>query len=135
MSETLEVPSDVVAGAWRMLCANLLLQAVRKTEADSKLFKRGKLGSAYNWRVSRKGADKEELSQKSQAREWLCGGVGVITYEEACETLGLDPDRFRLAVQQWAKTRKRKPLLELPDVYPQEEAQAEAAAPEAPALS
>lgn len=116
-----ETTIDVIAGAWRMLCANLLLQAVRRTEANAKLFRRGKLGAAYNWRNSRKGADKERLSQKSQARDWLCGGIGMITYEETCETLGLDPDRTRLAIQKWAKDRKRKPLLELHDVRVSEE--------------
>ena len=98
------------AGGWRLLCAGMLLQAVQRAEESSKLYKSGKFGMGYSWRNSRKGADKEIVKQRVQAREWLDGGIGTVTFEECCETLELDPGMVRQKVLQYCREGKRKPL-------------------------
>jgi len=105
----MEIDAAEAAGGWRLLCASILLQAVQRTEESTKLYKAGRFGIGYDWQNTRNGADKERIKQRTQARDWLDGGIGVITYEECCEVLGLEPELFREKVMEWCRSRKRKP--------------------------
>jgi len=97
---------EAVAGAWRSLCIGVLLQGIQRVEADSKLFKRG---SRYKT-DGLGGLDKELLNQRVQAREWIAGGIGTITFEECCEAVGVDPGWTRKKVEEWCRERRRRPL-------------------------
>lgn len=109
----MEIDASEMAGGWRLLCANMLLQAVKRAEESSKIYKHGRFGGDYSWRQTGNGACKERINQRAVAREWLDGGVGVVTFEDCCETLGLEPERFRKKVTEWCNSRKRKPIHEL----------------------
>lgn len=103
MLDSLE--SEVVEGGWRSLCIGVLLQAVQRVEASSKLFKPG----AKVKMTGSGGMDKELLKQRTQAREWFYGRVGLVTFEDCCEAMGVEPDRTREKIMQWCEERKREP--------------------------
>lgn len=42
--------------------------------------------SKWGWRI------------RAEAKRWVEGGVGLITFEEACEVLGIEVDRAREAI-------------------------------------
>lgn len=91
------VDGSVCAGAWRYLCAALMLQAVRRLEGD------GKTRRAYRT-TKGGGCVKEHAYQLREARAWLDGGVGEITFEDCCEALSVDPGRARSAIESHCQT-------------------------------
>lgn len=103
------IQDDILTGAWRALCVRLLTQAVQRMAAETNLFHR----AAYIKKNSRGGNCKEGIYQKREARSWIDGGVGVITYEECCEAMGVDPDRAREKIVTYCHARKREPLPKL----------------------
>jgi hypothetical protein len=100
-----EIEPDILIGGWRLLCVGLLHQAVAKIEADSKLYK---VSSHYRCH-GRSGIDKERLHQRTQARDWINGNVGVVTFEDACEALNVEPERARRMILERAHNRRRLP--------------------------
>jgi hypothetical protein len=105
VSKIEELDCDILAGGWRLLCVGMIYQAVAKVEAGSKLYK-----SSSKYRChGRSGIDKELLHQRTQAREWIEGNVGAITFEEACEALEVEPERARRMILQRAHERRRLP--------------------------
>ncbi len=87
---------EMYAGGWKCLCAGVLLQAVQRLAHCPKIHK---AGSGY--RASGKsGLYKEAVHQKMCAREWIQGGVGLITFEECCEAIGADPEWIRERVEE-----------------------------------
>ncbi len=89
MMLTAEVDREVCAGAWRHLCAGVLLQTY---VAD-----RGVGGNV-----------KETLYQKRDARQWLEGGVGLITFEDCCEALQVDSERARRMIESHCTSAENK---------------------------
>ena len=75
-----------LAGAWRRICGAMIIQGAVATclEADEKKSK---------W-ISR-----SERQEKSRARDWVQGADAVVTFEEAAETLGLNPECLRRSMQ------------------------------------
>jgi len=53
---------------------------------------------------------KEAVYQKCAAQDWLEGGVGVWTFEEVCEGVGLHPDRARESIRRHAGASLRAPI-------------------------
>jgi hypothetical protein len=94
---------EVVSGAWHLLCVGVMSQAVHRLAAENNLFN----NKHYSNRIDGGGACKERNHQKVQAREWLKGGVGLVTYEDCCEEMGVDPARAREKIMAWCRTRKR----------------------------
>jgi len=45
---------------------------------------------------------KDQITDKRKAKEWLHGKETVVTFGEMCLTLGLDEERTRKAVEQYA---------------------------------
>ena len=100
MTDTLEMelPDSLLEPAWRNLCAGLVVQAACRIEDDYKLLP--------NYRSTCKQA----MLEKATAKAWLEGeDNAVITFDEACSTLGIDPDSIRDAILERAKHRKRLP--------------------------
>lgn len=87
----------------------LLTQAVHRMAAETNLFHK----AAYVKKNSRGGNCKEGIYQKREARSWIDGGVGIITYEECCEALDVDPDRAREKIAAYCHKRRRTPIQEL----------------------
>ena len=100
-----DIDGDILTGGWRMLCVGIMYQAVAKIEAGSKLYK---VDSKYRCH-GRSGIDKERLHQRTQARDWVQGNVGAVTFEEACEALEVEPERARRMILQRAHNLRRKP--------------------------
>lgn len=104
---------SVITAAWHNLCAGVMLQAVQRTAAEMNLF-----NAPHHQRPAENGGgySKDRIHEKVLAREWLAGGVGLITYEEACEELGVDPARAREKILAWCQSKKRARLPH-PDYY------------------
>lgn len=103
------IEDHALAGGWRLLCVGILHHAVAKAECDGKLYR---TGSQYRIHGA-SGHDKERLNQRVQAREWLKGGTGTITFEECCEALGVDAERARSRILARAHERRRMPMSRL----------------------
>lgn len=65
-------PPDQLAWMWRGLCARMLHQA---------LLCRGRLLDSQ-----------DDAANVMASRRWLSGG-GIVTFEEACETTGISPEK------------------------------------------
>lgn len=76
----LEITEMELAGGWKCLVSSIMFQAVRRH-----------LIPPNQVRTSQQ---KECARQCVVAARWLQGGIGVITFEEACDVLGYDPDAF-----------------------------------------
>lgn len=96
----------IMRGGWHMLCVGVMSQAVHRLASESNLFnskhiKAGERGGGYC---------KEGVHQRTQAKEWLGGGVGMITFEDCCDELGVDPARARKKILAWCQSKKRAKL-------------------------
>lgn len=80
--------SDEIAAAYRAICAMLIVKSATTTSKPSRL-------------------RKMEATQKIAARDWLQGGSGLITFEEACEALDVDPDMARRGIDAHAEAAER----------------------------
>lgn len=80
--------SDEIAAAYRAICAMLIVKSATTTSRPSRL-------------------RKIEAKQKIAAQNWLLGGQGLITFEEACEALDVDPGRARKGIQAHAEAVER----------------------------
>jgi len=77
MEATLEgLGRDELAGAYRGICGMLLVHTAL----------------AFRRKPTTK---KQEAMQRNQAREWVRSQVGLITFCEACEVMGMDEERAR----------------------------------------
>lgn len=97
-----KIEDEIVMGGWRCLCIGLLIQAVQNAEKDSKL-----LRFTGTRNLQGNGLDKELINQRLQSRDWLSGGVGLITFEDCCEAMQIDPDKAREAIKQRARLKRR----------------------------
>lgn len=95
---------EIVEGGWRYLCVGMLIQAVTRMKEEKRL-RRNEI--TYRLRGS-SGLDKEMLHQKAYAKDWIEGGVGQITFEECCESLGVDPGRAREKIYEYCKRTWRR---------------------------
>jgi len=103
-----DLAMEALEGAWRSLCVGMLAQGILKVEASSKLHKPGSKQKCNG----DGGLDKELLKQKAEAKKWISGGVGIVTFEECCEAAGVDPERARERIAGWCRDRRRKPVYE-----------------------
>ena len=98
---------EAMAGAWRCLCLNMMIQTIQRMEWESKLYRPG----SVHRMDGNGGLDKEVLHQRTVAKEWADGGVGIVTFEECCESIGLDPEYVRQAIDGFCRRMKRKPQM------------------------
>ena len=95
---------EVVSGAWHLLCVGVMSQAVHRLAAETNLFNSKKDNDHIHIGG---GFCKEIVHQKTKAREWMKGGVGLVTFEDCCEEMGVDPVRARDKIAAWCRSRKR----------------------------
>jgi hypothetical protein len=108
MSTSIE--HDTMVGGWHYLCVGVLNQAVNRLANGRQLWGGRFIASRIE---SGGGADKEIGRQREVAREWIKGGVGLVTFEDCCEALGVDPARARSMILIHCRDRRgKKPDLE-----------------------
>lgn len=100
-----DIDEEAIAGGWRALCIGVLVQGVQRVEAASKLQKPGSKSKLNG----NGGLDKEILKQRAIAKEWIKGGVGLVTFEDCCEAMEVDPDNARQKIEGWCYERRRRP--------------------------
>lgn len=71
-----------IAGAYRALCAAILLRTAMVARAKTP-------------------PRKQDVDQKRTAIKWVAGGRGLITFEEACSALEMNPDRARNSIRKY----------------------------------
>jgi hypothetical protein len=110
VSTTESIEDDIVAGGWRLLCVGLLHQAAVKVDACSRKKKKPlyQIGSQPHRLQGSSGLDKEVLKQRAQARDWVRGGIGAVTFEDACDAIGVDPSRARKKILERAESQRKK---------------------------
>lgn len=97
------VDREVCAGGWRMLCAGMMVQAVQRMESEAIRPTAPKYGALQDG-----GNVKEFVYQKREAKQWIQGGVGVITFEDCCDALDVDPKRARRAIEEHCRLSVRR---------------------------
>lgn len=100
MSQSIE--ADILEGSWRALCAGMLLHTVKRIAAEGNLFQQ------KAWSNERGGTSKAGLEERLIATKWIEGGIGQITFEECCETLGVDSGRAREKIREYCHRMRRK---------------------------
>lgn len=75
-----------LAGGWKYLCSAVFLSAVQ-TVRGARL--RGPAARAPERRR------RESMAEIEEAWAWVEGGRGEITFEDCCESLGVNPERAR----------------------------------------
>lgn len=88
--EVEELPSDVVEGAFRSICAAMLLRTLMEFSTD-------------------RTEIKERVYRKIAAQDWLFKGGGVITFKEACDACNISTQVFRDAVVEYADNPASRP--------------------------
>lgn len=102
-----DIDDTVYEGAWRLLCVNMMFQAVQNMKRDRRLYRPG---TTYRDKKL-SGLDKGTLQYRAVARDWLDGGVGLVTFEDCCDTLGVDPDRARDRIVSYCHNKESMPHL------------------------
>lgn len=85
-----DIENVIVAGGWKCLCAGVMLQAVERLMGSRARGPRSKHPRRRIGNVCRDGA-----TQLQAASDWIGGGVGLITFEDCCESIGVSPERAR----------------------------------------
>jgi len=80
-----------------------MLHAVQQIESTSKILR-------YHYREG-SGVDKTQLQNRATAMKWLDGGVGLVTFEDCCEAMGVLPQKAREKILARAHERRRNPDL------------------------
>lgn len=88
--EVWELPSDVIEGAFRSICAAMLLRTITEFSTE-------------------RNGIKERINRKVAAREWLFRGGGIITFREACDACNMSTQVFKDAVVEYADNPASRP--------------------------
>ena len=96
--QLMELPKEVIDGGWKALCTALLIQSLARIERNAK--KKAHLVSDTSTDYTLQGLT---------AERWIEGGSGIVSLEECCEAMGLDPDNVRKTIRDRAYQRRRQP--------------------------
>jgi hypothetical protein len=84
---------EELEGAYRKLCGAMLVQTALSLSTRA---------------AHRKDDYGEEMGyQKEASRRWLDGGVGRITFEEACDAVDMAPDYVRNGMEDYLSSSRR----------------------------
>jgi hypothetical protein len=104
--ETANLDDITLMGGWRLLCVSAMHYCVRSFVEERQMNSQGKgFSTKYRWSEGRR--------QKSDAEKWMDGGVGSITFEDACEAMDVLPEVARRKIVDFAHRNKRKQTREL----------------------
>lgn len=88
------IEHEICAGGWRCLCAGVMLQAVERLVGSRMYGPRASSPRRKIGEICRDG-----FNQKKAAIDWVSGGIGLITFEDCCESIGVDPERARRLIK------------------------------------
>lgn len=88
--EVSELPPDVIEGAFRSICAAMLLRTITEFSTDST-------------------GVRERINRRVAAREWLFRGGGIISFREACDACNISTQVFKDAVVEYADNPESRP--------------------------
>lgn len=94
----------VLRGAWHYLCVGVFVQAVQRIAEATNLWSLKKNAAVKS------SIDKEAVYQREAARRWIEGGVGLVTFEDCCEAMEVEPARAREKIREYCNKRKRARL-------------------------
>lgn len=86
-----ELSAPEVAGGYRAICAKLLAETLT-------VMKKRPIKS------------KREVLDRKQARRWINGDEGIVTFKQVCETLDLNPNTTREAIYLYAESPEHSPI-------------------------
>jgi hypothetical protein len=92
----LESLSDTeISGGYASLCGLILIRTA--------LASRGGMGGRRYWH-------REAVAQRAAAQRWVNGGGGVWTFRSVCESLGMDVDYARRAIDRYAEVLQEEAI-------------------------
>jgi hypothetical protein len=100
--EAAQLDDLTLVGGWRLLCVSAMHHCVKTFVEDRRISSRN-FQSKY----------KNPRERKSEAERWLDGGVGTITFEDACDVLDIRPEVARQKIEDYALKNRRKSTNEL----------------------
>lgn len=87
-----------------MLCAGIMVQAVQRLEAEGL-----RADNQVRYHTGADGGNvKEVVYQTQEARRWVEGGVGLITFEDCCDAMGVDSHKARKAIEEHCRQSVRR---------------------------
>lgn len=107
--DLMELPKEVIDGGWKALCTAMLMQSLARIERNAK--KKSHLVS---------DTSNDYTLQGLTAERWIEGGSGIVSLEECCEAMGLDPANVRRTIRDRAYQKRREPQgtrVQRPRVY------------------
>ena len=97
-----DMDGATLQGAWRALCAGMLASAVDAMRKETSLL--------ANTRHRKHWFKKDDVVCRGDAVKWLDGKRGLITYEDCCEALDVDPESLRSKIESYCHSQRRKPI-------------------------
>jgi len=86
-----------------MLCAGIMVQAVQRLQSE------GIRPQSVRYSAGADGGNvKEVVYQTQEAKRWVDGGVGLITFEDCCDALDVDANRARRAIEEHCRVSRRR---------------------------
>jgi len=108
--ETAQLDDLSVRGGWRLLCVGVLHDAVQRIAESRNLYRKARGPGAFSsraWGI-------QQQDSWHEAERWLGGGVGVITFEDCCELMGVTPAIARRKIEEYAYARRREKPANVP---------------------
>ena len=92
-----------VTGGWRLLCVGLMADATARIKESRNLFRQARGLDHY----SDKSFGMCQRDAWTAAERWIQGGVGTVTFEDACAVLEVAPEIARKKIEEYAYARRR----------------------------
>lgn len=105
MTDEITIDNHTLAAAWRGLLLGMMIHTAQNVERATKVGRRG-WGSCPS-------INKNTIHNESESVLWIEGGRGAVTWEEACEALGVNPEFARERLLSKCHEVRRKPGLSL----------------------
>jgi hypothetical protein len=96
--EQTELDAMTLAGGWKLLCVSTLNHSVHHlVQERSQSVRR-------EYYLSRTGRRRIGQAQKSDLERWMEGGVGVVTFEDCCACLSIQPEIAREKIGKYVSS-------------------------------
>ena len=91
-----ELDAMTLHGGWKLLCVATLHQAVHNVVQEKSRAARASMRRSF-------GRSRAQ-QPKTETELWMDGGVGAISFEDACECLSMAPDVARNKILSYAES-------------------------------
>lgn len=106
--ETAHLDDLTITGGWRLLCVGLLHDAAQRIAESRNVFRKARVPA------SSRGWGMQQQDDWAAAERWLDGGVGVVTFEDCCDLLSVDPAIARRKIEEYAHGKRREKPANVP---------------------